>query len=158
MRSPGDSVSAAVEDETSSEILRHLAGDGRLTFSQLARRVHLSTPATIARVRKLEAAKVIRGYRADINPEALGLPIEIYVLMVCTRSGERRLREDLPRFPEITDCRLLLGDMSFIIRASLASVEHSRDFLERLGTYGETRSGTVLESLELPSLPARDRR
>lgn len=156
MRSRDRSVSDAVEDDTSVEILRHLAADGRITFSELARRVHLSTPATIARVRKLEAARVIRGYRADVDPEALGLPMEIYVLMVCTRSGERRLREDLSRFPEITDCRLLLGDISFIIRASLASVEHSRDFLERLGTYGETRSEAVLESLPLPCLPAHD--
>jgi Lrp/AsnC family leucine-responsive transcriptional regulator len=136
-------------------IVRQLASDGRLSFSELARRVHLSTPALIARVRKLESARVIRGYHADIDTGALGLPVSIYVLLICTRSGERRLREDLARFPEITGCHLMSGDVSFIIAASLESVEHVREFLERLGTYGETRSLTVLESLELPDLPSR---
>jgi Lrp/AsnC family leucine-responsive transcriptional regulator len=152
---PDGKGSRIAEDETTAQIVRHLAADGRISYSELARRVNLSTPALIARVRKLEAAGVIRGYHADVDPAALGLPIAMYALITCTRSGERRLRQDLDRFPEITDCHLMSGDVSFVIRAALASMEHVHEFLERLGVYGETRSLTVLDSLPLPDLPAR---
>lgn len=155
VRSPDGEGTAIPDDETTRQIVRRLAADGRVSFSELARQVNLSTPALIARVRKLEAAGVIRGYHADVDHGALGLPVAMYALITCTRSGERRLRQDLGRFPEITDCQLILGDVSFVIRASLASVEHAHEFLERLGVYGETRSLTVLDSLPLPDLPAR---
>jgi len=155
VKSPNGDGTAIPADETTRQIVRLLAADGRISFSELARQVNLSVPALIARVRKLEAAGVIRGYHADVDPAALGLPIMMYALITCTRSGERRLRKDLGRFPEIVDCHLILGDVSFVIRAAVASVEHAHEFLERLGVYGETRSLTVLDALPLPDLPAR---
>jgi Lrp/AsnC family leucine-responsive transcriptional regulator len=151
----GAAASQLLADETNGRILELLVADGRLTFSEIARRVHLSTPAVISRVRRLEDAGVIRGYRADVDPEALGLPITIFVFLTSTRAMEQRLQRDLEELPEVTACHLVSGDISFILRASVESVEHMTEFLERLGRYGEVVTGVVLESLEVADLPRR---
>lgn len=151
----GAAASQLLADETNGRILELLVADGRLTFSEIARRVHLSTPAVISRVRRLEDAGVIRGYRADVDPEALGLPITIFVFLTSTRAMEQRLQRDLKELPEVTACHLVSGDISFILRASVESVEHMTEFLERLGRYGEVVTGVVLESLEVAGLPRR---
>lgn len=121
-----------------------------MSFTTLAERVHLSTPAVIARVRKLQSEGVIRGYHADIDRAKTGRPVAIYVLLKCTRHGERRFREHLDAFPEITLCHLVTGEAAFIVFAALASMEHATEFLERLGAYGETCSGALLDSLPIP--------
>src|SRR5262245_9322897 len=72
---PYDSVADAVN----LRILSELQENPRLTMSELGRRVGLSAPAVTERVRRLEELKIIRGYRLDINPTALGLPIAAYV-------------------------------------------------------------------------------
>ncbi len=155
LRSGAARPSESENDATNRRLIELLAEDGRLSFSELARRVHLSTPSVIARVRRLEEKGTIRGYHAHVDPAALGLPISICVLLKCTRAGERLLRNAaLTRFPELTECHLVTGDLSFVLRASLASVEHVHEFLERVGEYGESGSVTVLESLALPQLPA----
>jgi Lrp/AsnC family leucine-responsive transcriptional regulator len=151
----GGAASQLLADETNGRILELLVADGRLTFSEIARRVHLSTPAVISRVRRLEHAGVIRGYRADVDPEALGLPITIFVFLTSTRAMEQRLQRDLEELPEVTACHLVSGDISFILRASVESVEHMTEFLERLGRYGEVVTSVVLESLEVADLPRR---
>src|SRR4051794_32907589 len=74
-------------DDTDRTILMLLAENARLSYSELARRVHLSPPALIERVRKLERAGVIRGYYADIDPRKLGHEIEVFVHLSCTRSA-----------------------------------------------------------------------
>lgn len=85
-------ASRLLTDATNRRILELLAADGRLSFTELARQVHLSTPALIARVRRLEHAGVIRGYGANLDLEALGLPITIFVFLTSTRTMEQQLR------------------------------------------------------------------
>jgi Lrp/AsnC family leucine-responsive transcriptional regulator len=151
----GATASDLLADQTNARILELLVADGRLTFSEIARRVHLSTPAVISRVRRMEDAGVIRGYSADVDPEALGLPITIFVFLTSTRALEQQLQRDLGELPEVSGCYLVSGDISFILRASVESVEHMTELLERLGRYGEVVTSVVLESLEVAELPRR---
>jgi Lrp/AsnC family leucine-responsive transcriptional regulator len=148
-------ASDLLADATNRRILELLADDGRLTFSELARRVHLSTPALIARVRRLEDDRVIRGYSANVDTAALGLPMTVFVFLTATRAMEQRLQRDLSELSEVTACDLVSGDISFILRASVESVEHMTELLERLGRYGEVVTSVVLESFDVPALPRR---
>src|SRR5215475_4393573 len=66
-------------DAVNIRILEELQTDPRLTMSELGRRIGMSSPAVTERVRRLEEAGVIRGYRLDLNPAALGLPIAAYI-------------------------------------------------------------------------------
>jgi Lrp/AsnC family leucine-responsive transcriptional regulator len=155
VRSLDAHASRLLEDETNRRIVELLAADGRLTFSELARRVHLSTPAVISRVRRLEDNGVIRGYGATIDTAALGLPMTIIVFLTSTRAMEQRLQSALVEFSEVTACDLVSGDISFVLRASVESVEHMSELLERLGRYGEVVTSVVLESFDVSGLPRR---
>jgi Lrp/AsnC family transcriptional regulator, leucine-responsive regulatory protein len=155
VRSSPPPSSSPLVDETNRRILELLAGEGRLTYAELARRVHLSTPALIARVRRLEDAGVIRGYRADVDSAPLGLPITIFVFLTSTKAMERQLRSDLSGLSEVTACYLVSGDISFVLRAAVGSVEHMTEFLDRLGRYGEVVTSVVLDSYDVLALPRR---
>lgn len=136
-------------DQVTRGIIEALTTNARMSFSAIGRRVHLSTPAVIARVKRLEEDGVIRGYRADVDWAQLGRPVAMYALLKCTRHGERRFRQQLAELPEITSCRLVTGEWSFVLVAAAESIEGMHDFLERLGEFGETSSGAVLEDLDL---------
>jgi Lrp/AsnC family transcriptional regulator, leucine-responsive regulatory protein len=139
-------------DEVTRGIVEALTANARTSFSAIGRRVHLSTPAVIARVKRLEEDGVILGYRTDVDWAQLGRPVAMYALLKCTRHGERRFRQQLSELPEILSCRLVTGEWSFVIFAAAESIEGMHEFLERLGQFGETSSGAVLENLDL--LPA----
>src|SRR5438132_12991669 len=66
-------------DSVNLRVLEELERDPRLTMSELGRRIGMSSPAVTERVRRLEEAGVIRGYRLDLNTVALGLPIAAYI-------------------------------------------------------------------------------
>src|SRR5712691_5193495 len=70
-------------DAVNRRVLEELLQDPRLTMSELGRRVGMSSPAVTERVRRLEETGVIRGYRLELNPVALGLPIAAYVRILC---------------------------------------------------------------------------
>ena len=74
-------------DEISRKILRELQKDARISFAELGRQVGLSPSATAERVRRLEDEGIIRGYRVDIDPRALGYGVMVFTRMVC--DGEK---------------------------------------------------------------------
>ena len=94
-------------DEKGWAILRELQLDARLSFSELGRRVGLSTPAVAERVRNLQSAGVITGYRADVDPKRLGLPILAIVRLNVVGDVLPRVTALVRNLPEILECCLL---------------------------------------------------
>lgn len=93
-------------------LLDALQADARLSYNELARRVHLSAPTVAQRVRRLEDAGVITGYRAGIDPVAAGLPVVAHVRMKCY--GARCITihpELLDDLPEVVEVSRLTGDI-----------------------------------------------
>src|SRR4051794_16805686 len=70
---------AEVLDATSWELLRYLQEDARMSFAELARRLHLSAPAVAERIRRLEDTGIITGYRAIVDPARLGLGLTVFI-------------------------------------------------------------------------------
>src|SRR5690349_14624843 len=79
-------------DRIDRRILRDLQADGRMTNVDLAKRVGISAPPCLRRVRALEEAGIIRGYRADINPEALGYGVTVFAHVGLASQAEADLR------------------------------------------------------------------
>src|SRR4051795_8476889 len=99
-------------DALDRAILRHLQADGRLTNVQLAERVHLSPSPCLRRVRALEAAGVIRGYHADIDPAAVGRNLEVTVhveLALKDRVTVEAFEKGVRALDEIVECRRMFG-------------------------------------------------
>ena len=133
-------------DEIDRKILLELQSDARTSFAELGRRVGLTTPAVIERVRKLEDAGVITGYRAEIDTAKIGLPITAFVRMSITGVDYSRIIEVAEQSNEVLECHRGTGGDSFIMKVAVASVQHLQEIIDKLTPYGITTTAIVLSS------------
>jgi Lrp/AsnC family leucine-responsive transcriptional regulator len=138
--------SAKLLDATGWRLLRELQQDGRASFTELARRVGLSTPAVAERVRNLEAAGIVRGYRAEIDLAKVGLPILAVVRMSVMGDVLGRITAMARDLPEVLECHRATGADSFIMKVAVSSVEHLENLIDRLTPFGTTSTSIVLSS------------
>jgi Lrp/AsnC family leucine-responsive transcriptional regulator len=133
-------------DEIDRKILGELQREARVSYAELGRRVGLTTPAVIERVRKLEDAGVITGYRADIDTAKVGLPITAFVRMSITGVDYSHIIEVAEQSNEVLECHRGTGGDSFIMKLAVSSVEHLQEVIDRLVPYGITTTTIVLSS------------
>jgi Lrp/AsnC family leucine-responsive transcriptional regulator len=133
-------------DDISRRILTELQRDARTSYAELGRRVGLTTPAVIERVRKLEDAGVIAGYRVDIDTAKVGLPITAFVRMSITGVDYSHIIEVAQESNEVLECHRGTGGDSFIMKVAVSSVEHLQELIDRLTPYGITTTTIVLSS------------
>jgi Lrp/AsnC family transcriptional regulator, leucine-responsive regulatory protein len=120
-------------DATDRRILAILKEDGRASHAHIAKEVGLSAPAVGERIRKLEAAGVILGYRAALSPSAVGLPICAFVAITPQpRNPAANLVENLLALPEIEELHAVAGDYSYLAKVRLRSPEDLDAFLDKL--------------------------
>ena len=133
-------------DKIDRTILTELQTDARLSYAELGRRVGLTTPAVIERVRKLEDAQIITGYRAEIDAAKVGLPITAFVRMSITGVDYSHIIEVAQESSEVLECHRGTGGDSFIMKVAVSSVEHLQEVIDRLTPYGITTTTIVLSS------------
>jgi Lrp/AsnC family leucine-responsive transcriptional regulator len=149
---PADSLA----DPVNTRILTELQKNPRLTMTELGRRVGLSSPAVSERVRRLEEMEVIQGYRLDINPAALGLPIAAYVRIRPNPGQLPKIADLAERIPEIVECHRVTGDDCFILKVYLPSIDQLDRILDTFLLYGTTTTSLIQSSpvpLRPPPLP-----
>ena len=137
------SAEASLLDSTNLRILEELQSDARLSVAELGRRVGLSSPAVAERISRLEQENVILGYRAQLNPRALGLSL---TAVIRARPAPRQLRhvaELAQSSSEIVDCRRITGDDCYIMTAHVRSVEHLEELIDRFVVYAQTTTSIV---------------
>ena len=142
-RRNGRGTENALLDSTNLRLLEELQVDARLSVAELGRRVGLSAPAVTERLARLEQENVILGYRAELNPKALGLAL---TAVIRARPAPRQLRHvaDLARScSEIVDCRRITGDDCYIMTAHVRSVEHLEELIDRFVVYAQTTTSIV---------------
>ena len=133
-------------DEIDKKIVKEFQTDARTSYAELGRRVGLTTPAVIERVRKLEDAQIITGYSAEIDTSKVGLPITAFVRMSITGVDYSHIIVVAHESNEVLECHRGTGGDSFIMKIAVASVEHLQDVIDRLTPYGITTTTIVLSS------------
>ena len=159
-----EQVSASELDRIDLLLLAELQRAGRQTNAELAERVHLSPSACLRRVQRLEREGVIVGYRAEVDPERLGLGLQAFVRVQLKSHDAERIAifaEQVNAWPEVVACHALTGDMDYLLHVIVAGLEHfSRFLLDKLLAQAEVadvNSSFVLrtvkraQALELPS-------
>lgn len=119
-------------DETDVQILHLLQNDGRITNAELAKRVGLSPPSVLQRVRALEKSGLIRTYVALLDPERLGLRITALVMISLSLHQEQpieRFRRSIQEIPEITECYHVSGDFDFLLKVVVRDMRAYEVFL-----------------------------
>jgi DNA-binding Lrp family transcriptional regulator len=122
-------------DEIDMVILRELARDARLPNNALAQRAGIAASTCLARVRSLRERGVIRGYHADIDPAALGRPLQAMVavrLQADSRGHLRSFVAGMAQLPEVLNVFFLAGKDDFLLHVAAASTQALRDLVERL--------------------------
>jgi Lrp/AsnC family leucine-responsive transcriptional regulator len=133
-------------DDIDRKILNELQMDARIRYAELGRRVGLTTPAVIERVRKLEDSGIVTGYRAEIDPSKVGLPITAFIRMSISGVDYSHIIEVAEESDEVLECHRGTGGDSFIMKVAVSSVEHLQEVIDRLTPYGITTTTIVLSS------------
>ena len=133
-------------------ILTELTADPRLRTAELARRLDVSAPTVRERVGRLEAAGVIRGYRLDIDPAALGLPVAAWVRLRPGPGQLKKIAELADRTPEVVECHRISGEDCFLMRVQVSSIAALEDILDGFLLHGQTTSSFIV-STPVPPRP-----
>jgi Lrp/AsnC family transcriptional regulator, leucine-responsive regulatory protein len=132
-------------DERDLSILRVLQGDARATYAEIGRRAGLAPSSVHERVRKLEEAGIIRGYRADIDADAVGLFV---TALVSVTPLDPKQPDDLPErvleFPEVLDCHSVAGAENYILKVRTRTTGDLEDLLRRLREKAEVQTRTTV--------------
>ncbi|MEV0677793.1 Lrp/AsnC family transcriptional regulator [Actinosynnema sp. NPDC050436] len=133
-------------DDVDWKLLDLLQRDGRMTFTDLAKRVALSAPATTERVRRLEQAGVITGYAAVVSPGRVGLPIEAIVRVRVRSLDTPRFRDRVVTLAQVRDADHVTGDDCWLLRVVCRSTAELEEFVEQAQRYGDTTTSLVFSS------------
>src|SRR6202162_2016603 len=143
-------------DTVNIRILEELQQDPRVTMSELGRRVGMSSPAVTERVRRLEENGVIRGYRVELNPTALGLPITAYIRIRPSPGQLSKIAELAQQIPEVVDCHRFTVEDCFILKVHIPAIDQLDRLLDCFLLYGSTTTSLIQSSpvpLRPPPLP-----
>jgi Lrp/AsnC family transcriptional regulator, leucine-responsive regulatory protein len=129
-------------DAYDQKILQLLQQDARISHAEIGRQVHLSQPAVSERIKRLESAQIIRGYRAEVNPKLLGYQITA-MIRLSTQQG-RPYAQYVADTPEIIDCYTVTGEDGAVMRVLAQDVEHLQRIINALNAFGSTSTAIVL--------------
>ena len=119
-------------DRTDLKILRHLQSDGRITNVELARRAGLSPAPCLRRVRTLEEAGLIQGYRAMLDSAQLGYGVVLFALVGLASQAESELRafeQQVRRWTLVRECYALSGDADYLLACVAPDLEAAQHFV-----------------------------
>ena len=133
-------------DEIDWKILKELQENARQSFAEMGRRIGLTTPAVIERIRKLEDAKIIAGYRVEIDTAKVGLPITAFIRMSISGVDYSHIIQTVENSKEVLECHRGTGNDSFIMKVAVSDVEHLQNLIDKLTPYGMTTTSIVLSS------------
>jgi len=136
-------------DSIDEKIVGELLEDGRMALAELGRRVNLSAPAVAERLKRLERTGVITGYRAQVDPRALGYELLAIVRVKPAPRQLPKIPELAAEIPQVVECLRITGEDCFYIKLCLRSIDELSGLLDRFLVYGETTT-SIVNSTPIP--------
>jgi Lrp/AsnC family transcriptional regulator, leucine-responsive regulatory protein len=127
-------------------ILAELQEDARMQFVELGKRVGLSTPAVIERVRRMEEAGIITGYRVEIDRSKVGLPVCAFIRVRVIGDFIPRVIAAAREMPEVFECHRIAGEDTFLLKVCVPSAEALEKTVDKLTPYVATTTMLVFSS------------
>jgi Lrp/AsnC family leucine-responsive transcriptional regulator len=142
----------ATSDPKNLALLRALQADPRLTLTELARRIGMSAPAARERLQRLEETGVISGYRLDIDPKALGLPITAIIRLRPMPGQMQRVVTLARETPNVSECHRVTGEDCLIMKLHIDAIESLEQVLDRFLAYASTTT-SIVQTSPVPPRP-----
>ena len=133
-------------DQANRLLLSELQADARLSLAELGRRVGLSAPAVAERLQRMEADGVIRAYRAELDPRALGYSLSAVLRIRPAPRQIHKVAALAQETPEVTECHRITGEDCFFVKAHLRDVRHLEEVVDRFVAFGQTTTSIVQSS------------
>ena len=133
-------------DGVNLRLLTVLSAEPRITMSALARRVSMSAPSVTERVRRMEEANIITGFRVEVDPTALGLPVSAYVRIKPGPGQLPKLIKVVSSQPQVSECHRITGEDCLLVKVHAPTIEQLENVLDELLLYGQTTTSIVVSS------------
>jgi Lrp/AsnC family leucine-responsive transcriptional regulator len=133
-------------DDVNRQLLRELQDNPRISMSALARRVGMSAPAVTERVQRLERSGVIAGYRVDIDPAALGMPVAAYARIRPVPGQLPKIAALAKRMPQVSECHRITGEDCFLVKVHAPTIDGLEQILDQFLVHGTTVTSIVVAS------------
>lgn len=138
-------------DKIDNEILQQLQRNAKISMKELATIVHLSSPAVIERVKKLEEQGIIKGYTTDVDLKKINRSIQAIILFKSIDC--KSLSNFCNAHPDVLECYRVAGEISYIVKIATYSVETLEQFIDEAMPYGTPSTNIVLSSTEKSVIP-----
>ena len=142
-------VSPLLADERNLALIRLLQAEPRLGVAELARRIGMSAPAVRERLLRLEEAGVIRGWRLELEPRALGYPLTVFVRIRPMPGQVPKIAELAQAMPQVAECHRITGEDCFILKVHVEAIETLDRLLDRFLAHGQTTT-SIVQSTPVP--------
>ena len=133
-------------DPTDVAIIEIVQEDGRIGISELGRRVGLSQPATSERVKRLEERGIVAGYRAVIDPAALGLGTMAMIRLRTTHEHIQTCLKKFAEMPQVLEVLRVTGEDCFLVKVVVPSPPDLESIVDAIGRYGAVTTNVVLRA------------
>ncbi|HYC05287.1 MAG TPA: Lrp/AsnC family transcriptional regulator [Azospirillaceae bacterium] len=143
-----DSSDKAAEllDAVGWRLLHELQRDARQSYTELSKRVGLTGPSVAERMRRMEAAGLIRGYQAQVDRARLGYAMHALVRIRAFAGRDRDIEHYAAETPEVLECHEVTGGDSYVLKVGAASVRHLDRIITALAVFGATQSTLILST------------
>lgn len=134
-------------DNLNWQILRRLQLNARISHSQIGREVGITSPAVSERIRKMEDAGIIKGYKAEISHIHAGHQLKAIITLKAFMGRLKPFLEKVKEFKEVLNCYRITGNENIVMEVVLFDQFHLEEFIDKLITYGETKTHIVLSTV-----------
>ena len=134
-------------DDLSLKILQHLQKNARTTFAEIGREVGLTSPAVAERVKKMEDVGIIENYKTMVSHTQLGFQLKAMITVRAFVGKLKPFLEVVKTFDEVLNCYRITGNENIIMEVVLRDQFHLEKFIDKLITYGETRTHIILSDV-----------
>ncbi|OIK10376.1 AsnC family transcriptional regulator [Bacillus sp. MUM 116] len=134
-------------DQLDSRLIELLQMDGRITLSELSKKLSLSRPSITERLKRLQEREIIEGFGARVSPKAIGRDVIVFIQVsemkiLSYTDFENWIMND----PDIIECHRLTGAVSYLLKAAVPGMDHLSNLIDRLTPYGNVNTSIVLSS------------
>jgi Lrp/AsnC family leucine-responsive transcriptional regulator len=142
----GSGSASLLLDAANIQLLQALLDDPRLPVAALARRISMSAPAVTERIHRLQEAGVIAGYRLELDPKALGLPVAAFIRIRPAPGQLDKIADVARRTPQVVECHRITGEDCFLLKVHTAAIDQLEAILDRFLAFGQTTTSIVQSS------------
>ncbi len=143
-------------DNLNWAILEELQKNARVSFSEVGRKIGLTSPAVAERVRKMEDAGIINSYKVNLSHQKTGYQLRAIITLRAFTGRLKAFLETVKTFKEVLNCYRITGNENIIMEVILRDQVHLEKLIDKLITYGETRTHIVLSNV-IEDAPVKQR-